>query len=394
MRTTLEGDHEYWVLTTDTGQALLAEAAATPVPRPADYSRWCSRATIDQVAAAIRLAEGRKRGLAKYSRAGRMWFEKIGLEQSTAEPVARHKAQRFAGRTATVIDLCCGIGGDSLALASWANVVSVDSDASMCRRSLWNASVYEVRDRVFPVQARAETIEIPRGAWVHIDPDRRVRSITRARRIDEYSPGLDFLLNLPKSVEGGAIKVSPASDFEPRFPRDGFEVELVSLKGECKEATIWFGAAVTCARRATVLPQGETWTNLDGTAHAAPPGGLSRYVFDPDPSLARVSLLDGFATIHQLHRYAPGIDFLTGDRRVETAFLSAFEVLAELPLDLKRLKREVASRGIGALEVKTKGLDLIADQLRARLQGREGPPATLLLSGGMGPARAIIARRV
>jgi len=394
MRTEAEGDQEYWVLTTATGQDLLREIAATPVPRPADHARWGSHATREQVAAAIRLADGRKRGKAKFSRADRMWFEKTGLEQATAEAVARHKARRIEGKTRTVVDLCSGIGGDSLALASHAEIIAVDLDATMCRRSRWNAGVYQVGDRVQPVQARAESIAIPRGAWVHIDPDRRMNLSSRAKRIDDYSPGLDFLLGLPDRAEGGAIKVSPASDFDLRFPRDRYEVEIVSLGGECKEATIWFGGAVSCQRRATVLPSGETWADVYGISQTLPVSLLCPYVFDPDPSLARAGLLDGFANHHRLHRYAAGIDFLSGLSEVDSAFVSTYAVIASMPLDLKRLKREIKALGIGPLEVKTKGLDLKAEEIRAKLRGEGDRPATLLLSGGSGPAKAVIGERV
>ncbi len=394
MRTEAEGDLEYWVLTTQAGQDLLAEITEHTVPKPAEYARWRARATSEQVAAAIRMAEGQRRGKAKFSRADRMWFERMGLEQSTAEPVARHKAQRFAGRTATVVDLCSGVGGDALALASWVDVLAVDYDRSMCRRARWNAGVYGVGDHVFPVRSLAETISIPRGAWVHVDPDRRLRSLARAKRLEEYVPGLDYLLRLPALADGGAIKVSPASDFDLQFPREQFETELVSLAGECKEATIWFGEAVTCGRRATVLPSGETWTDLDGADPRPPIGMVLHFVHDPDPTLARSGLLEGFAARHGLRRYAPGIDYLTSFSPVESAFLSTFEVLAVLPLDLKRLKREIASRGIGTLEVKTRGLDLKPEELRAKLRGGGDLSATLLLSGGSGPAKAVIARRL
>ncbi len=67
-----------------------------------------------------------------------------------------------------------------------------------------------------------------------------------------------------KNAPGGAIKLSPASDFAEHFGGPGIEVELVSLNGECKEATVWFGAAATCRRRATKLPENVTWTDRDG----------------------------------------------------------------------------------------------------------------------------------
>jgi hypothetical protein len=322
-----------------------------------------------------------------------MWFEPIGLEQATAEVVARHKARRFAGRA---VDLCCGIGGDTIALAgAGVDVLAVDIDPGMCRRSRWNAGIYGVDGRVAVVRARAESVVIPGGAWVHIDPDRRTRGSQRARRIDDYQPGRSFLQSLAASATGGAIKLGPASDFQSHFRGSSFEIEVISLAGECKEATVWFGEAKTCQRRATRLPEGGTWTDLEvsklGVAGVGPVLG---WVFDPDPSLARAGLLEGFAVAHGLSQFVDGVDFLTGPGRVDSPFLAPFEVEAVFPLDLKTLRREVASRDVGTLEVKTKGIDLRPEEVRKRLRPEGDRPATLLLAGGSDRPCAILARRV
>ncbi len=344
MQTTSEVDAESWVLTTEEGRSLLAEVATVAVPGPSDVSRWRRAATADRVAAALRLASARRRGRAKFARADRMWLDPTGLEQATAEDVARHKARRFSG--AVVVDLCAGIGGDAVAMAGGARVLAVDADAGMCRRLAWNAEVYDVSHRVAPVRARAEAFGIPPGALVHVDPDRRAGPEARARRLLDYVPGLDFLKALPERATAGAIKLGPASDFEAHFGSPAFEVELISLRGECKEATAWFGGLASCRRRATRLPEGETWTDRDGPPSArsgvAPP---SSWIYDPDPALIRSGLVSSFAAAHGLGRCAEGVDFLTGPDRVVSPFLAAFEVMEVVPFDLKTLRRLVARGG-------------------------------------------------
>jgi len=395
MRLHPDADAEHSVLTTDAGRDLLSEVAEVKRASPADLTRWRRSYHAEHVAAALRLIDTRRRGVAKFARADQMWFEPVGLEQATAEPVARHKAARFAG--ALVLDLCCGIGGDSVALAERARaVIAVDLDLGMTRRTGWNAEVYEVGDRVSPVVARAETMSIPGDSWVHIDPDRRAGSSLRARKIDDYAPGLAFLTALTSRSRGGAIKLSPASDFALRFGRLPVEIELVSLAGECKEATVWFGELAGVRRRSTCLPDGAAWTDLDAPVdprRIAIPDRPLAWVFDPDPALARAGLLDGFANALGLARLASGCDFLTGSDRVVSPFLAAFEVDETLPLDLKRLRRTVAERRLGPLEIKTRGLDLRPEAIRQALRP-EGPnPAALLLVGGRGPSLAIVARR-
>jgi hypothetical protein len=355
-----------------------------------------------------------------------MWVEPVGVEQATAEPVARYKAGRFRG-CPIVVDLCAGIGGDTLALAGRSSVVSVDLDPGMCRRLRWNAEVYEIAGNVLAVQARAEAFPIPAGARIHLDPDRRSDRDRRARALEDYAPGPALWASLIERGPGGAIKLSPAADFARHFPPEGrgdpggrgsvraifdlgspagspsrgragvfsgCELDLISLRGECKEATVWFGELATCRRRATRLPESETWTDQDGI-DPEPPGVSppSDWIFDPDPSLIRAGLLDGFARFHRLSRIAQGVDYLTGPEAVDTAFLAGFAVREVSSLDLKHLRRMIQRHDVGTLEIKVRGIDVSPESLRARLKPRGSEPATLLIVGGPGPARAVLAHR-
>jgi hypothetical protein len=283
----------------------------------------------------------------------------------------------------------------ALAATAGVNVLAVDRERLVCRRAGWNAGVYEVAGRVLVAQSHAEAFARPAGAWVHIDPDRRARGAGRARHLAGYEPGPAFLQDLTRRASGGAIKLGPASDFTEYFGGEGFEIEVVSLGGECKEATVWFGGAATCRRRATRLPGGASWTDRDGgaasTVGVRTPG---EWVFDPDPALVRAGLVDSFAAAHGLSRLASGVDFLTGSRRVENPFVAAFEVRAVLPLDLRKLRRELAARDVGTLEVKTRGVAYRPEEVRAALRLSGCQAATLLLAGGHGAARAVIGRRV
>ncbi|CAN5910866.1 hypothetical protein BH23PLA1_BH23PLA1_15850 [soil metagenome] len=389
-------DDEWQVLMSQEGRTLLAEVAAVPRPGPADLDRWRQGTTTGMVSAAVRLAEARRRGSAKFERAGKMWLDPTGLEQATAEPVARHKATRFDG-AGVVVDLCSGIGGDAIALAGVARrVLAVDADHAMGRRARFNALAYGVGERVLPIQARAERFPIPTGALIQIDPDRRTGA-RRARSLNDYVPGPAVLAGLAQSAPGGAIKLGPASDFEAHFGGPGFEIELVSLDGECKDATVWFGSLTTCRRRASVLTSrglSESWTDRDGpTGTRAPVVPLGGLIFDPDPALGRAGLLDGFAVAQGLGRVAAGVDFLAGEPRLASRFLTTFEVVEVLSMDIKRLRRRIAERGLGPLEIKPKGLDIRPEELRSRLRPPGPEPASLLLIGGDGPARAVLARR-
>jgi hypothetical protein len=394
MRPPSDADAEYTILTTEAGQALLGEVASVLEPGPADLARWRKRTVPNLVAAALRLARARRRGAIKYTQAERMWLDPVGVQQATSEVVARHKARRFRG--ACVVDLCAGIGGDTLAIAKGSTgVIAVDSDHGMCRRLAWNAGVYGVSDRILSVRGRAERFPLRASVLVHIDPDRRVGRPGRARSIEAYEPHPAAIRSLCLSTLGGAVKVGPASDYAEHFRDPGFEVELVSLDGECKEATVWFGSLATCGRRATTLPSGVTWTDRDGPVQVRPSvRSAGPWVFDPDPALVRSGLVDTFAAANGLARLSEGVDYLTGDQRLASALLTGFEVIEVQPLDRRRLRRFVADRELGHLEIKVRGIAIRPEHLRAELRPQGRNAATLLVAGGPGAAQVIVARRV
>src|SRR5581483_7662919 len=70
----------------------------------------------DLIAAALTQQALRVAARAKFSRADEMLFTRAGLEQASSEATATHTAARFAAAS-VVADLCCGIGGNLLALA-------------------------------------------------------------------------------------------------------------------------------------------------------------------------------------------------------------------------------------------------------------------------------------
>lgn len=340
------------------------------------------------VAAAISLTELRRKGGGKFTLADRMWFDRQGLEQSTSELVSRHKAQRFSGE---VDDLCCGIGGDAVALAERGAVHAVDLNPAACLRTFWNASVYGVPDSVH-VECADVHARLQGTRHVHIDPDRRAASSRKAVRIEDGQPGLEFLRNLISARPGGAIKLSPAANFTGKFPQA--EIELISLSGECKEATIWFGdLGEPGIWRATALPSGETLAGspLEAWSDLSPP---LRYVYDPDPAIVRAGLIDMLASDKRLLRLDEAEEYLTSDQLIDSPFVRAFEVVERIPYTDKPLRAWFRSSRVGQLEIKCRHIPVNVDKLRQKLTLPGTEAAVLIVARVGGKSEALVCRRV
>ena len=342
----------------------------------------------DVVRGAITLQALRRKGSIKFSRADQMWFDRQGLEQSTSEGVARHKALRFQG---SVWDLCCGIGSDALAQAINCEVMAFDLNPAATLRTQWNAEVYGVDHRL---QTRTADVLQLQGiaGLIHIDPDRRPGSSGRVSRIEDYVPGLEFLKAMMPRCRGGAIKLSPASNFGGKFP--GAEIELISLHGECKEATVWFGDLASKSEfRATVLPSGATVAGHPLEV-AVPVVPLGAYLYDPDPAVVRAGLVDLVADQLGLVRLDAAEEYLTSEQRIVSPFVQTFEVLANLPNNERDLKGWLRTSGIGPLEIKCRHIPTQADALRRRLPLTGSLQGVVIIARLNGKARIVCARRV
>lgn len=341
------------------------------------------------VRGAISLQELRRKALTKFALGDQLWLDRVGLEQCTSELVAIHKSARFSGM---VWDLCSGIGSDAAALARrGCDVITVDADPACSLRAQWNAAILSPEHAPLCISARAEDIT-DRSGLLHVDPDRRVTQASRAVRIEDYVPGLEQLLVWTNEFAGGAIKLSPAANFGGKF--DDAEIELVSVHGECKEATVWFGRlAGEKPWRATALPSGETLAGepMEAVADIRP---LGRYLFDPDPAIVRAGLVDLLAERHGMARLDAAEEYLTGDELVDSAFVRAFEVEAELSNNPKDVRAYYRTSRFGQLEIKCRHIPVEIDRLRKQLELPGNDPGVLIFARVSGKARSVVARRV
>ncbi len=343
----------------------------------------------DVVRGALLLHDLRRRAPAKFSRGAQMWFDRTGLEQATSEAVARHKAKRFAGQS-EVVDLCSGIGADSLAIAASSRVLAVDVRPAACLMAGWNAAAYEVGQQVHFQIGLAEEAVLGRRPF-HIDPDRRAGG-QRSLRIEDHRPGLEFLQQLSMHPPGGAIKLSPASNFGGKFP--DCEIELISLAGECKEAVVWCGPLRTATDwRATVLPAGESLIG-DPWSAVSQQSELGRFVYDPDPAVVRAGLVDVLCESAGLNRLDREEEYLTSSELVQTPFAQGFEVLTELSNNDREIRNWFRKADCGQVEIKCRRIPVVPEKVRKQLPLAGTGALVLVFARIDGRSRAVVGRRI
>ncbi len=370
------------------GRALIDEVAAespSPAGQLATASRLRDRVAPPLAAAILETALLRQRAAQKFSRASQMFFTRDGLEQATAEPVANHRARRYAAAGfGRVVDMGCGIGGDALALAATgAEVIAIDRDWACLVIARENVAVYGLNERVWPVLADLTALPPPAVAAFFFDPARRTATGPRLppgrrlRSVDDYRPPLSLIDAWRRVIPHGAVKVSPGIDYEEIPPHT--EVEFVSLAGEVKEAVLWYGDLRTSVtRRATLLPGGASLTDRDDeTTETGPPRA---FLYEPDGAVIRAHLVGQLA-----HRIAatlidPTIAYLTTAAPAATPFAQGYAIEDHFPFQLKRLRRYLRERDVGSVTIKKRGSPLDPDVLRQALRLRGGTHRIVFLT--------------
>jgi len=315
----------------------------------------------------------RMRAEPKFSRAGDMFFTRAGLEQASAEVVARHRARRYldAGRVA---DLCCGIGGDLVALAASHRVVAVDHDPLHLRMARANAEAYGVAGRVTTMLADARDAGLTGVQAVFIDPARRTGQ--RRLRAGDSQPPLGWCLRLADRVGRVGIKAAPGLPHDAVPP--GWELEFIAAGRDLKEAVAWSPALATAATRATILPGGHTLTpGPGGPVPVRPPGG---FLLDPNPAVTRAGLVEDLARTAGAWKIDDKIAFLSADAPVRTPFARTLRVIDSAPWDQRRLPARLRALDIGAADIRRRGLAGDVGSLHRRLRLSGSRRATVVMT--------------
>lgn len=373
------------MLLTPTGRRALDEAVeilaggADPVAAASALRR---RHPADLSAAALTQASLRRRAEAKFgSDAAVMYFTPHGLEQATRPEVAAHRARRIraaglstSGRGTTVLDVCCGIGGDLLALArSGCSVDALDLDPLTVEVARANAAALGL-SALAEVRTADASLADPAGYdLLFADPARRG---ARGRTFDPmaYSPTWPVVLDLVARASAACLKVAPGIPYE--FIPEGAEAEWVSYRGEVKEAAVWTGVGAG-GRRATLLPSGATLTASGAEAETGPVG---RYLYEPDGAAVRAHLVTEVAALVDGRLLDPRIAYITGDRLVRTEWAACYEVTDVMPFSLKRLRATLRERGVGVVAIKKRGSAVDVERLRKDLKLSGDDSAVIVLT--------------
>jgi len=384
------------------GQALLADVGE--IDSKADMVKIVSNLrarghSTDLVATVLTQVKLRRRAQAKFGEFSEgMFFTEEGLEQASRLKVAAIHAGRFrASGLKTIADLGCGIGAESLALASLdLDVTAFELDEVTAAIATYNLARF---DNVKVEHADVTEIDLEIFDGLFIDPARRdlkdsKTSINKRKYdINDFSPPFEFVLQAAKT-KPTIVKLGPGLDHKD-IPDDA-EAVWVSDDGDLVELTLYFGLVrrPNIKRAALLLtPSGpHEITSSSSERLDAPIGELGKYLYEPDAAVIRSHLVGDLAVELGLTIFSNEIAYLTGEEEISSPWLKGYEVLENLVFDRKKLKAYLREKNIGTLEIKKRGADITPEQLRRELDPKGKESATLIVTRVSGAHRVLIVR--
>ncbi|MGV9526491.1 THUMP-like domain-containing protein [Streptomyces cellulosae] len=354
-------------LLTPEGRDLLDEVRDTdPAQELAVATRLRRDHPAELVSAALGQARLRQRAVAKFGAedAARMFFTPNGVEQSTRRSVAAYRAERLrAAGVRSVADLCCGIGGDAIALArAGIRVLAVDRDPQTAAAARANAEALGLAGLIEVREADVTEVDTSGYDAVFVDPARRSSKRGRIFDPEAYSPPLSWAVGAAlKAPKAAALKIAPGVPHEA-IPAEA-EAEWISDGGDVKEAVLWFGTAPGTVR-ATLLPGPRTLVSRGLPDPEVRPVG--RYLYEPDGAVIRSHLVAEAAEPLDGGLIDPTIAYITADTLTPTPYATAYEITDQLPFNVKKLKALLREREVGVLTVKKRGSAVEPEELRRK----------------------------
>ena len=383
-----------WQRVADNGPLLVAARDTDPTD-PAAVARLRRDHDADTVRIALQLVRAREKAAIKFGhRASELIADPEGVEQASSFHVAAYKAGLFKRVCAmpSVIDACCGVGGDAMAFVeAGLTVTAVDADpvrAWMASRNAGSPSAV----------ADVSTLDMT-GQLLHLDPARRAAG-RRVFELDDLIPKPSVIRGLIERAAGSMIKLGPGIDVEQTQAKLGAgHATFISERGRLVQALWLTGLLQPTAPRTAVAidAQGNTLAlagDIDKPEceQTALPG---RFLLTVDPAVERAELLQRIG-LPMLH---PRLGLFTTDSLADIpsesrGWLIAFELLEDQPFRERAIKTWLRDHDAGIVEVKTRDKAADPDRLQTALRGKGDTPYCVFVLRFDRQVRALITRRV
>jgi hypothetical protein len=343
----------------------------------------------DQARAVWKAAELRRTARQKLGEmADLLVLDQEGYEMSSSLATSQFHAEILVNvGIRQTLDLCAGVGVDSIAFAKQGIAVTAyEMDAGRAMLLEENIRRSHLENLVKVVNHDVTAVSLPSADAAFFDPARRSGARRWAKDTEQTSPPLSFIKTLCSSVvDGVLVKLSPAVDRS--IGHDfGADLQIVSVKGECKEALLFVGQFAVGMPASAILLPGLHKFSGGGTGRVLAAHGA--YIWEPDAAIVRAGLTSSLAESLGGWLCDPHIDYFFTDRPDESPFAACYRIIQDLPYSRRALQE--ALEGVGTLILKQRGFPQSIEDVRGKLKLKGSKAALVILTAFDGEGFAFI----
>ncbi len=370
------------LLNTDNGREALDVASGLDGDIVQRINVLRKRFPIEIVSTVISLLTLREKARDKFTLADRMFFTREGLEQSTSENVAKCRASHFP-ENIRILDLCCGIGADSMQLADEREVVSIDIQPELAFCAKHNRYIKHPHQIPKVICADVQSLPLKADA-AFFDPSRRING-KRTRNWDDYSPPLYFFERISQDIPNTCVKLSPGMSDQELEVLNG-RLEFISENGECKEITLWRGEfGPTSPHSATLIRVNQGGTQierLERSDDCSPTKvvPINAWLHEPDPAIIKGGLIPELSQVLSAGRINERSIWLTTEQYIQTPFAKSYHLIERLPYNLRNLRKSLRRLNAKASVVKCRGTPFHAEDILPALKGLGDTPVIIIIT--------------
>lgn len=301
-----------------------------------------------------------------------------GLMQASRPSVASHRANWIVenfGPAAHVLDLTCGLGFDSLAMAeAGLKVTAMEVDPEIAAAATFNLRHTDAK----VLNTNCLTYEVPSSvALIFVDPARR--NPDAAKRVDgssqrifnpeDWSPSWSFVTELATRFPVIA-KVAPG--FDADIVAD-WDATWISSDGDLVET---FLSSNGSGQRSALLIDTKSGKQASFIgAQITSPAPIGTYLIVPDAALIRARALSNLAAATSGGLVNEHIAWLTSNDRASVLELTSqsprpamgFKILEAIKYSEKALATAAKSYSAAGVTIMTRGMQLDVEKIRKQL---------------------------
>ena len=315
--------------------------------------------------------------------------DRLALEQATARDISTWKSKLWP-RGAKVLDLCCGMGGDSMFLSAEVDVFGVDLDPMRLAMFQANTALAGKPRQAVLGNALAPPVK---GDFMQIDPARRSDLQGNQRRTADLQPSWSEITGILPSFSGAAIKLPPGFPLESIPPH--FSIVYLGSRHDCRECLVTHGSLTGTEPMVTAvnLPSEEVFSAPRQAVEMfrLPVKAPGKFLLEPHAPVLRSHLFPILAAPHGLWSMDEQIAYLSGDLvPVHNNWFTAFPILDHCPLGHERVRQMLKTHGIQPITLKKRGVEVDPTSELRSLQGLGSRPGILFYTRVQNEKTAIL----